>query len=365
MEKENAKVKKTPKGLIIGIVAIVAIIIIGIAAWIVYSSSMGYVAKVSDQKVTKQQYMVISKFNISQFLSSVSDTTTDATKYDWNTKIDGETAKDQVVKNTLDNIQEIKIQIIKAKEAGIELNQDDLKAIDDDINKQVEQSGGRQQAEKAFKEAYGVSLSEYKQIYKELYLTSKYASTEYNKITVTDDEIKKYYDENKAEYDKVTASHILVATMDLTTRTAYTEGKQAEAKKKAEELLAKVKAGEDINKLAEENSDDKPSVTENKGRYTFGKGEMMSEFEEWCFTSKVGDVGLVKTDFGYHIIKLEKREETKFDDVKAKIKTSLTQEKYQADYTKKLEDWKKDAQYAIVKNEKALAKINETLYPAK
>ncbi len=80
------------------------------------------------------------------------------------------------------------------------------------------------------------------------------------------------------------------------------EEELAEAKKKAEELLAEFKAGdmtlEAFEILAEANTADS-SVT-----YTFSKGQMVAEFEDWAFDEarKIGDVEIVQTDYGFHIM---------------------------------------------------------------
>lgn len=363
MENQNAKVKGKSKGLVLGIAGAVVVVVIAIVAVILYLSSMSYVAKVQDLKITKQEYLVFSKFNMSQFLAD-SSSSAEPDQYDWKTSVNGETAKDQVQKNTLDNIQEIKIQLVKAKEAGIKLDKTDLDKIDSDIDAEIKQSGSRAKAEESYKKQYGISLSEYKEIYKEMTLTQKYMVSEHGKVTVSDDEIQKYYDEKKTDFDKVTVTHILVTTLDAN-QAPVSEGKKAEAKKKAEELLAKVNAGEDINELALANSDDKPGVTENKGKYTFGKGEMVPEFEEWAYSHSKGETGIVETDYGYHVMMQQGREETQLADVKDTIKSSLQYEKFIKDFTEKMEAWKKESQYAIVKNEKALAKVDSTLYGTK
>lgn len=362
MENENVKAKKSSKKLIIGIAAAVAIIVIGIVAWILYSSSMSYVAKVNNQKITKQEYLVFSKFNMSQFLTSVANSTSTVDQYDWSTKINGETAKDQVKKSTLDNIQEIKIQLIKAKESGMTLNAEDLKSVDDVINQRITDSGSRAEAEKAVKSAYGVSLSEYKEVYKDLVLTQNYINAERSKVTVSDDEVKKYFDDNKKEFDKVTVTHILISTVD-SNNVPVSEGKKQEAKKKAEDLLKQVQEGADIKALAEKYSDDKPAVTTNKGEYTFSKGEMVDEFENWAFSDhKAGDAGIVETSYGYHVMQFQKREESKYDDVKESLKSSLINSKFSNEFIKKMDGWKKESQYAIVKNESALNKADKSIY---
>ncbi len=84
------------------------------------------------------------------------------------------------------------------------------------------------------------------------------------------------------------------------------------AKTKAEEVLVKVKAGEDFAKLAAEYSDDVSNAKSGGELGWFGKGLMVPEFENAAFALKAGETSeLVKTQFGYHIIKVE---EVKKDD---------------------------------------------------
>ncbi|HEY5587065.1 MAG TPA: peptidylprolyl isomerase [Ruminiclostridium sp.] len=363
MKNEDAKVKKTPKGLIIGIVAAVAIIAIAIVLVVLKPWAGGYVATVDNLKITKQEYMVFSKFNMSQFLTSIPNNTITVDKYDWNTTVTGETAKDQVKKSTLDNIQEIKIQLIKAKEAGLTLDATDLKGVDDVIAQRITDSGTKVIAEKSIMDAYGVSLADYKEVYKDLVLTQKYITTERNKVTVAETDVKKYYDDNKKEFDKVTVTQILITTVDAN-GAAVTAGKKSEAKKKAEDLLARVKAGEDIKVLAVANSDDKPAVTENKGEYTLSKnGQMVPEFENWAFsTHAIGDVGIVETSYGYHIMKFDKRVESTYAEVQESIKTSLISSKFSEAFTKTMDGWKKEPLFAVKENISVINKIDKSIY---
>lgn len=102
---------------------------------------------------------------------------------------------------------------------------------------------------------------------------------------VTDEEVEK---EIKTSSTIASASHILIKDEN-----------------KAKDVLKKIVKGEDFKKLAQEFSED-PSVKNNNGDLgTFSKGDMVPEFDKAIFTLKIGDVNseLVKTDFGYHIIK--------------------------------------------------------------
>ncbi|ACL77381.1 peptidylprolyl isomerase [Ruminiclostridium cellulolyticum] len=362
MENENAKVKKTSKGLIIGIIAAVLVVAV-IAVVVIFSMSSGDVGKVGELSITKQEYLVLSKFNMNSFLQNAQSA--DPAKFDWNQKYQGSTAKEQIKKATLDSIQEIKIQLIKAKEAGIKLEKTDLDNIEAAINQRIQNAGGsRSQADKQLKQDYGVSLADYKEVYKELVLSQKYIESERNKVKVPDEEVKKQYDDHKADYDKVTVTHILIATQDLQTGAAFTEGKKKEAKDKAENLLKQIQEGADMQALAEKNSDDKDQngAVNNKGVYTFVKGQMVPQFEDWAFANrKAGDTGIVETSYGYHVMRFEKREETKYDDVKDQIKSTILNKKFEDEFlTKKLDSWKKV--FPLKKDEDALAKIDKTLY---
>lgn len=364
MENENASVKKQSKGLIIGLAVAAAVIIAAVILFVLQPWAVN-VASVDNLKITKYEYTFFSKFNMNQFLQSINST---SEQYKWNTKVGTETAKDQVKKSTLENIQEFKIQLIKAKEAGLKLDATDLKSVDDAINSLITQYGSRNAAEAGVKADYGITLSEMKEIYKNLTLTQKYKSTITDKITVSDDDVKKYYDENKKNFDKATVTHILIKTVD-DNNAPVSEGKKAEARKKADDILARVKAGEDIKKLATEFSEDKPAVTTKdspgyQGEYTFGRGEMVTEFEDWAFDDnrKEGDSAVVETQFGFHVMQFHKRAETSFDDLKESIKPSLLQQRQAEEYSKKLDEFKKDSKYAVKTNESTIVKADKSLY---
>lgn len=174
--------------------------------------------------------------------------------------------------------------------------------------------------------------------------------------SVTNDEMKKYYDENKDDFyiDQVEASHILIKTIDDEDKKLSDE-KKAEAKKKAEEVLAKAKAGENFSELAKEYSQDTVSAKNGGDLGFFKKGEMVKPFEEAAFSMKVGEISdLVESDFGYHIIKVTDKEDRQktFDEEKETIRKTLQDEKCDAQVEKLKEEAK------VEKNEEILEKVN-------
>lgn len=138
-------------------------------------------------------------------------------------------------------------------------------------------------------------------------------------IKVTDEDAQAYYQDHLDKYStkgQRKVRHILL--------------KDDEAK--AEELLAKLKAGEDFATLAKENSEDVGSAKQGGDLGWIEKGVMDPAFEEAAFALNAkGDISdVVKSDFGYHIIQLEdeKASEPKpYSEVSAEIKSDLVDEK--------------------------------------
>ena len=154
------------------------------------------------------------------------------------------------------------------------------------------------------------------------------AETLRGKMTATPQEAEARYQQNLATYqtpEQVRASHILLKT----------EGKnEAEVKKQAEAILAKVKAGADFAALAKQYSED--GSKDNGGDLDyFGRGAMVKEFDEVAFSLPPGKTSdLVKTQFGFHIIKVvDKRAAATrtFADVKLQLEDQIKYEKAQAE----------------------------------
>lgn len=117
-------------------------------------------------------------------------------------------------------------------------------------------------------------------------------------------------DRREGENEVVKARHILINS---------NENNLDSAKAEAEKIMRKAKSGEDFASLARTHSEDPGSKTKGGDLGYFGKGRMVPEFDKACFSNEVGDiVGPIKTQFGYHIIKIEdkKSEEIKFSEIK-------------------------------------------------
>ena len=101
--------------------------------------------------------------------------------------------------------------------------------------------------------------------------------------------------------EQVRASHILL--MYAGSMRSNNDRSKEDALQLIEELKSAVEEGEDFSELAKTHSDC-PSGTESGDLGSFGRGQMVPEFEESAFSMEVGDTsGVVETDFGYHLIR--------------------------------------------------------------
>jgi parvulin-like peptidyl-prolyl isomerase len=150
-------------------------------------------------------------------------------------------------------------------------------------------------------------------------------------IKISDEDLKKLYDANGKDYEQVKASHILIAYKGSPAAPKdKPELTEEQAKAKAEDLRKKILAGADFAETAKKESDDSGSGARGGDLGSFGHGQMVPEFEQAAFSAKDGEVTpVVRTQFGYHIIKVESHEHTPFEGVKATIEKAEHQKRMQ------------------------------------
>jgi peptidyl-prolyl cis-trans isomerase C len=151
-------------------------------------------------------------------------------------------------------------------------------------------------------------------------------------ITVSDADLQKTYEAQKAQYEKVKARHILIAFKGSPAAQAgKPELTEEQAKAKADEIRAKIVAGGSFEELAQKESDDVGSGARGGDLGEFGRGQMVPEFEKAAFEAKVGDVTpVVRTQFGFHIIKVDEHGSTAFDEVRPTLERTEKQTRVQA-----------------------------------
>jgi len=189
-----------------------------------------------------------------------------------------------------------------------------ITVTDADLNRELDVIKKSMGSEEAFQQA----LVQYKMteddLHADLLEQAQLRKLLSSQINITDEDIKNYYDQNKASFsteEQVRASHILVET-----------------KEEADAIVKQLKEGADFAALAKEKSLDTGSAANGGDLDFFGKGAMVPEFEEAAFALKVGDVSEpVKSDYGYHIIKVTDHVEASsptLEEKKADITDTLT-----------------------------------------
>ncbi|HEX9060293.1 MAG TPA: stalk domain-containing protein [Clostridia bacterium] len=257
---------------------------------------------------------------------------------------DGKTPFDIVSQNADNTCRYYKMLMKLIKDSNYTLSEEEQKSIKESLDNFVNQSGGEDKANQKAMEQNGVSLADKQEIAKNSLTISCFLRDSKNKLKTSDKEVQNFYEKNKSSFEKVTVQHILIMTIDSGTNAPLPQDKVAEAKKQAEDILAKVKAGEDFKELAKKYSQD-PGSKDNGGEYTFPKGQMVKAFEDWSFNAKPGDIGIIKSEYGYHVMKFVKK--LTIEDMKDDIINA-----YYGQYQQELFDkWEKDPQYQIVKNQ--------------
>jgi parvulin-like peptidyl-prolyl isomerase len=194
---------------------------------------------------------------------------------------------------------------------------------DEEIKAQIEKSG---QTIAKVKENIRASLRQQQWIDEQLK----------DKAEVSDADAEEFFKKNPEQFkvpERVRASHILLSVPEGASPDAVTK-----KLKESEGILARVKKGEDFSKLAAEVSED-PTAKENGGDLNFfSRDQMVPEFSEAAFKLKKNEVSEpVRSQYGYHIIKLTDRQDAgtlSLDEAKPRLLAYLKQQKKQVELRK-------------------------------
>ncbi|CAK7026621.1 foldase [Tissierella sp. P1] len=224
--------------------------------------------------------------------------------------------------------------LIGEKIVNAELEKQKIEVSEEDIETELNKIKQYYESDQAFTEAmayYGYTLDDIK---KDVTMNIQIKRLLGPNITIGEEDISSYFEQNKTSFDQkeeVRARHILVKTED-----------------QAKEIKEKISAGEDFAQLAKEHSTDEMTKESGGDLGFFGKGKMVKEFEEEAFGLGIGEISNpVKTDYGYHLIKVEEKKEAKeatLEEHKDEIKDILVEAKlpevYQSWYQEKYDEYK-------------------------
>lgn len=248
-------------------------------------------------------------------------------------------------------MQQMRTRVVDMKIEQVLLDQEiakqNVSVSDDQVIEEIKKIAGQkgQTMEEVEKEVanYGMTLEDLKaqirmQIQVKALMEAKTPDAE-----VTEADVKKFYDENPQHFnqpEQVQASHILCGKRGIT------EDEYPAELEKIEKAKARLDAGEAFEEVAKDVSTC-PSSAKGGDLGFFGKGQMDPAFEKAAFGLEVGQTtDVVKTSFGYHIIKLTDKKEggvTSFDEAKDQITQFLTQQKQRAFWTEYSKTMREDA----------------------
>lgn len=150
-----------------------------------------------------------------------------------------------------------------------------------------------------------------------------------SRVNITPSDLQKYYSDHQQKYqttERVKVRHILIET------TAGADQKATDAAKaKAEDILKQLKNGADFAELAKKNSDDPGSKTQGGDLGWIVRGQMVAPFENASFAMNKGQMSdLVKSDYGFHIIQVEDKEQASvksFSEVRDEVEKAVKSQK--------------------------------------
>ena len=203
------------KRAVISIAALLILVLL--VGYFAYSNATSHVAIISEEKITKPEYLF---YLYNEKRAMEDNKTQEEIDALWNSKIDGVDAVEVLKQNALENAKKYKIQLFKAEEMGIFLNDDDYSSIERSIDSLLGQMSGfegtRKQAEKSFEELFGINIKQYKEIAENLNLGFKFAQKEQNEnIKVTQEELKEHFNENGENFIAATANILVFYKRDI------------------------------------------------------------------------------------------------------------------------------------------------------
>ena len=265
-----------------------------------------------------QQYYTFAS-NYSAYLSYILDQTKGLDEQEY---AEGETWQQALLTGAADMFHSITALNLEADAEGFELSEEDeaeLAALPENLSATASYYG-MEDGTAYLQASFGptATMDDYVAFARANLRASRYMQKLVEELSFTDQEISDYFDQNADSYaeshvekiDKpmVDVRHILVMPAEQDENGEYTEAAWQEAEQKAEAILNEWKAGEATEEsfaaLAGENSEDPGSVS-NGGLYEdVYPGQMVDAFDAWCFDDarQPGDTGIVKTDYGYHVM---------------------------------------------------------------
>jgi len=247
-------------------------------------------------------------------------------------------AREEILNKLIDT----KVLLQEAKSRSIEVSPGEVRAMLENVKKTFASEDKFKQA----LEEQKITLAKFSQRLENQLCIKRLVDQEVKlKVSVDIEEIRNYYETNRSEFfheTKYRIKHILIK-----------DSPGEEVEKKAQEVLAKIKQGEDFSMLAKEYSED-PNASSGGDLGFLEEDKLIPEIREVIKALKVGEASdIIKTRLGYQIMKVEAVKEAQaknFDEVKEQIRQNFFQEKFAEIYQKWLANLKENSYISIKKD---------------
>lgn len=313
------------------------------------------VATLGDAKLTNGQLQVYYWKQVADFMSNYGDQLEtlgldlqkDLAKQ---TRSDGQTWQQYFLQNAINTWQTNQAYALEAKKNDFQLPEEYQQMLDN-AQKQMEETAkknGFANADAMLQEQMGpgCTASDYLAYLEVYYYGYLYFLQEFNAIEMTEEEIRAYFDEHKKVFEDagikedsghyVDIRHIMLypegGKVDVNGLVSYTQEAWEECRSLGEVILNRYEKGEMTEdafiELVKLHSEDTTTVA-NGGLYAnTAKGDMMDQIDEWCFDEerKAGDVELIRTDYGYHIVYFVEADEIWHAEAEASLRADLGKE---------------------------------------
>lgn len=356
------------------IIRAVIVLVILAAAFLVWYmiDSRSYVASVAGYRIEKYEYEFFLR---QQILKSEQDWgisgKSDEEKEQYWLKTEGGQNPWEAAKNeTLNTSKKYMIQLIKAREMGI--------TVDNNVRNEVVQTLLLYQQQLGLsdsdfvmwvQQSTGVTLDQYRKILENTKVNDKFRSEYlkqyYKPAEITEEEIRAEYESNPEQYDSADISYIWLSKYDEMGTTLSQEEIDVKMDT-AERILEKIRSGEDMDELIElyseegtEGSDLPPGkLTVNSSAYL--QYPYFEDLFDYALKGKTRDSDIVDTDMVIFIVRVDRH--TELDDVRGSVKSYLETTREAEWYNNELEKWNSDTRFNIIKNDTVYDSITYETY---
>ena len=261
----------------------------------------GLIAKVNDEEITEEEFNIEFESFKGLYEKQLGK---DAMSQVWE---DGRTREEILRENILEKMIMDKIIKKESEKMNISISDEEL---NEKIKEYVDATGGEEEF-KIYLEESDLSEDFFSENLRKELLMNKHREKIMEGLNITEEEAKKYFENNREKLALVRVSHILV-----------------KSEEEGQIVLDRLNNGEGFSEIAEEVSVDKQSSIVGGDLGYITRGDRVLEFEEVAFSLKLDQVSdIVKTEVGYHIIKVEDKKDT-YESLKDDIGLLLKQDMY-------------------------------------